>query len=165
MDKLDVRTLQVIYFAQFAGATFFAGVVGFLTRLAFVKGVTPADSQLQTVQLLCAIAALGASVAYVFADILYKKVLDGKILTAYMIPSPFARVRTAFIVRIALIEAAAFFGLVACMLAALYGVFNQHQIYFLAGLPYLILLAFISLTFPTQTKLQTVIDKTQTPTA
>ncbi len=160
MEDNDVRTMQVIYFAQSLGASFFAGVVVYLSLKAFQRGVVPTPQQLQIVQILSFLLILLAVAAYTGAVILFKKIISKPIDS----PTPqslFARLRTALIVRIAFLEGAAFFGLVVLLLSGMFGVLSPHPLYWLTGLPYFILLVFIALNFPNKTRLQEMLNRSK----
>jgi hypothetical protein len=63
------------------------------------------------------------------------------------------RIRTAEILRLALLEAPALFGLVVCVLAAFNGVLHAHPVYWLNALPAVVLIAYATLNFPTLDRL------------
>ncbi len=62
-------------------------------------------------------------------------------------------IRNAMIIRAALFEAAAFFGLVIILLAAQQGVLYTLEFIWLATVPYVILIIMVAMTFPTKERM------------
>lgn len=157
MDENKIRSLKLIYIAQAAGATFFAGVVAFLTFQAIQRDVLPTGSQLHTIKLLSCVLFVFACLDYFVSNIIFKKVLRGQGPTDTN-PLP-SRINSAFIFRIAMFQGLSFFGLVVFMLDGIFGVFHSHPAYILTSAPYFFLLALIMRTFPTNEMFERLINE------
>ena len=66
-----------------------------------------------------------------------------------------AAIRSAGLLRLALLEGTALFGLVVCLLAALGGALREQPLYWLNALSALAFLAYAALSFPTRERVET----------
>ena len=68
------------------------------------------------------------------------------------------RIRAIIVVRLAMYESAAMFGLVVCLLGVLTGVIYQNAIYWLNAITALVLFVFIVKTFPNRDRLLKLVE-------
>jgi hypothetical protein len=146
----DVNTLRVIYLAMGAGGTMFA-LTSYLVPFFIQQAPANSSDQLiQTVHILSLILIAFCGTMYPLAGSIFRKTL----LNQRQNQSPSQRVRSAYVIRIAIYEAVAFFGLTVLLAAGLFGLTEVQPLYFLTGLPYLILVGFITRTFPSKEALE-----------
>lgn len=136
-----LRTLQIIHLGLASGVLLFTTIVVFLTMQQ------PADPS--------ADPALARTLTLVHVVLFLTALLLSRILYNRLLPAPdldetarAIRFRTASIVRLALLEGAALFGLVSCLLIGQNGLLQQRPGYWLNLLSTGFFLAFIALTFP-----------------
>jgi len=158
LTPADVRALQIIYLAIALGVALFALVVVALYWWQ-TEAVAPTVIQASVVQLLTLVHVFTAATVYLFAGpLVYRKVLGteasgegsgegGDVLR---------RIRTAEIVRLALIEGVAMVGLVACLLGVLFGVLREAPVYWLNLFSTFVLLGFVGRNLPTAERLEAV---------
>ncbi|HDP80473.1 MAG TPA: hypothetical protein ENN21_06480 [Spirochaetes bacterium] len=133
-----VRTVQIIYIAIASGATFFLAVVLFL----YDKNLPSSPETAQAVQDLASLTMIhGAALiaALWLSGFLYRRAfaekqalaVAGRAGTASGIgpDGALAVIRTARIIKLAVIEGPAFFGLVICFLGVTGGVIYREPLY------------------------------------
>ena len=157
MNDKDVRALKVMYVAQAVGATLFAGVVFLLALFAMRNGTVPSAHQSQVVHLLSMALIVFSCVEYTLAGFLFRKVLKGQRPANASALS--ARIRTAYVIRVALFQGMSFFGLAVCLLAGSFGVLHVSPLYVLTGLPYVILIMHIIRTYPSKGNLDSLFNE------
>jgi hypothetical protein len=163
-----VRTFQIIQGA------IGAGVAMFFTAVLFVSQQSPALPDAEAVgpvNLLSLVHAFVAAAAYAAANFFYTtafkedKLKEGVAKTLYdqqrmPITDPaekcLAAIRTATIVRLALWEAPALFGLVVCMIASTNGLLREYSMYWLNLMTGLIFIGLVVITFPNKEKLENI---------
>lgn len=164
----NIRASQIIHVALALGVTMFFGIV------VFLYGQPLADSSTDEglIQALCAVLLMFAVGAYGTAAVLYKKMVanitlpervataDGKVFDKVGDILVF-KLRTPQIVRLALFEGVAFFGLVICMLAVQSGLIHAKPVYWAAALPALFVVLLVALTFPTKEKMVAAFEEYQ----
>jgi hypothetical protein len=140
VDEKTARVLCVILIAMTNGLVLLAGVVAFFHFRS--AGVVPTPEQLKTANLLTAMAMGGAVAAIVASEAAWR----GMILRGQG-PMP-ARATTAFVVRVALREGSALFGLVAGLVAAQRGVLRVYPAYWADLVPFALFLSFAATHWP-----------------
>ena len=155
-----MRTSQIIHIALAIGVTLFFGVVVFL----YYNGTSDAEAEEDVIQVLCLVLIVLGMTAYGAAMFVYKKMFAAKSLEEPLTTPDgksignaadifVARLRSAQIVRLALFQGVAFFGLVICQLSVLNGLMHASPVYWAAALPTLFVILLVALTFPTKEKL------------
>ncbi len=162
-----VRTFQVIQGAIGAGIVFF-----FVILIVSQSAPVQADGDsVELVKIMTAINAFIAAGVYFASNILFNTMFSEKRLqeavtkTFYNqqrqpITDPaekcLAQIRTAVIVRLALWEAPALFGLVICMIGSMNGVIHEHPFYWINLIPSLIHVGLVVMTFPNRERLEEI---------
>ncbi len=142
------------------GVTLFFGVVVFL----YYNGTADSELDEDVIQTLCLVLIVLGMAAYGVAMFVYKKTFAEISLAESLITSEgktienqaeifVARLRSAQIVRLALFQGVAFFGLVICQLSVMNGLMHASPVYWAAALPTLFVILLVALTFPTKEKL------------
>ena len=155
-----LRGSQIIHIALAFGVTIFFVVV--LVLYSFGSPQSEPDEGL--IRMLCMALMVMAISAYGVAFLRYKKVI-----TKISFSEPFVstegrvyknvgdifvvRLRTAQIIRLALFEGVAFFGLVICILSVQNGLLYEQPIYWAAALPALVVVLLVAQTFPTKERM------------
>jgi hypothetical protein len=151
-----LMTTQIIQIALTLGPLFFLGIVVFLffQRLE-LEGVRPDEGSLQmlTIVQLFSLFAAGGISGVLRARLFSPDALGSLILSSD--PREIAQQcvmqqRTATIVGLALLEGAAFFGLVVCMIGVTNGALQAFPYYWVNAISVLVLLVFSVTTFPTR---------------
>lgn len=138
------RSLQIIAFAMGSGLMIFAAIVGWLHfRSAGAVPDPGAVHSINTMTTTAMILSLGLIVA---SEFVWRSLLKAG-------GSLDARVRTAFIVRLAMREGASFLGLVVALLAARNGVLRVYPAYWVNFVPFGLFAAFLAAHWPTPEKL------------
>lgn len=157
-----LRALQVLHFAFAAGVVLFAAVVvGF-----FFMGDAPQQGQedgmpLDMLSLVHAALAFGV---WTIGPLLFNnRLLRGKLPTGETtypvmqgqnLDDPAVRcllvIYGASILRIAMFEAPALFGLVICLLGVMSGTIHGQPLYWLNAISAAVLIVFVAVTFPTR---------------
>lgn len=167
-----VRALQLIYAAIAGGVLLFACVVAWLA-VAESSGEGAAPGQVELIQWMSLGHLVLAAAGFSLVGGVYDRMLivarlektpatpvaatQGKAVEQAARVEPYLAVlRTAEIVRLAMLEAVALFGLVVLLLAALQGVLQAEPVYWLNLLSTLFLLLFVALNFPTAERLEKV---------
>jgi len=165
----EIRTLQVIHLAMPVGVMVFGFVVGMMVQT---------NSPLANIELITMLSAVHGMVAfgaYAAANFIYQsQFTDDRLQQAisktfyYQRRRPYqqpitseagkclAIMRTATIVRLAMMEMPGLFGLVVCFLAALNGVIQVNAWYWLNAITALIFVGFVGITFPNKEKLEQI---------
>jgi len=150
-----VQILRVIYVAIVSGALFF------LTVVLFISGVRgdgiPGD--VEVVRLLSIVhLGFGLSV-YGAATYLYESKfrISAAVQSGPQLVETFlGALRTASIIRLAMFEGVAFFGLVVCLVAAQAGILQGNPEYWLNALSAVILAGLAATTFPTTKRVEAI---------
>lgn len=142
-----LRPLQIVYAALASGVVAFAAVIGLLT-----EGSQPQFSgDTEVLLLLSGIHALMAAAMYAVAPFVFRGLLTnidsiaGTDLATVLI----GKIMTAHIVRLAMYEGVAMFGLVICLLTVMSGAAPSHPELLLNGISTAIFLILTAATFPT----------------
>ena len=146
-----LRIQQVLYFALAMGVATFAGVVAFLYFSQSGEATDPDTSGLYFITLFHLFLALGLYVAIPFV---YRTVLQQA--SKADVEAILTRIRTAEIVRLAMFEGAALFGLVACVIGTTSGAMAAQPIYWGNLFSTFVMLGFVALAFPTQDRLENI---------
>jgi hypothetical protein len=163
----QIRVSQIVQAALALGVVFFGVVVVYLYTAIAPGPADEAPTALQTVQILSFGHAGLAIVLYVTVPMLENIVFSAKrfetIRARSNAPSPadacLELIRTASIIRLALYEAVAFFGLVVCILAATTQVLHTYPIYWLNMSTAVFLVVYSLTTFPNRDRLLTVFHR------
>lgn len=156
-----LRQLQVVHLAIPAGALLFAGVTLLLAPLADPPAAELA-SKAELVRTLSLVHALMFLSLLPLALLLPRASVARGVqgLREQELPAPLAAqralhlVRTASILRLALLEGAALFGVVVCLLAALDGLSSRQPLVWLNLGSTAVLLVASALCFPTRERLE-----------
>jgi uncharacterized protein YacL len=135
------RALRLILFAMAAGLCLLAAVIGFF--YARSSGVVPGAARVRIENAMTMIAMAVAASLIVVSEAVWRGVLRG---TKGALAQ---RVQTAFIVRAALREGAALFGLVVALLCAQSGLLRLYPAYWANFAPFGLFLVFARLHWPT----------------
>lgn len=167
------KTLQVDMIVQ--GSLAFGPSIFLLVSIFALQGVPPIqpDAEMTSFYSILIIALSVFTITSAFAGIfLYNMQLSAKRLESVISVEPpkssadsviqssserlIIHIRNAMIVRAALFEAAAFFGLVIILLAAQQGVLYTLEFIWLATIPYVMLVVLVAMTFPTKDRMMQI---------
>jgi hypothetical protein len=158
MTPAIVKSYQVFYFGNAMGVLVFLFVVLFLFIQSFSNPSTPIDpGPGRYVMMLTALHLAVAVVAYLAAIFVYRRILarafsqERRGTSADVVLS---NIRLAGIVRLAIVEWAAFFGLVVLVVSTQQWVLQHAPEYWLNLLSTAIFFGFVLLTFPTRARLE-----------
>jgi hypothetical protein len=138
-----LRALQIIHLGLASGVLLFTALVVILTMQ---QPANPAADP-TLARMLTLVHGVLFLTALLLSRILYHRLLPTPDLDE---AAQVARFRTARIVRLAVLEGAALFGLVTCLLLGQSGLIQAQPVYWLNLLSTGFFLAFIALTFPRQ---------------
>lgn len=156
-----IRILQVIHGALAMGPVVFLVAVISTYSNALKQ---PAPDEVESVMWMSAVHVLFASIVYPLAQYLFdvrfrKEKREQFLEQANAMLSPglhsgaekyLSMLRTAMIIRLALIEGVAFFGLTICVVAATDGLLREQPVYWLNSLSSLVMIGFVLVNFPTR---------------
>lgn len=148
----NVRVLQVLSAALGAGVLTFALVV-LLLSTSTDAAASPADVELTRVMSGAHVAL--ALMLYAAALFVYRA-LVGRARQASTADALTQGIRTAEVARLALVEGAALFGLVVCLLGVLNGALQAAPVYWFNLFSTVVMLAVVALSFPTRDRLEAV---------
>ncbi|MBI2620428.1 MAG: hypothetical protein HYW57_10135 [Ignavibacteriales bacterium] len=165
-----VRTFQVIHLGLGLGVFGFGLVVLYLW---FVQGADhqPGPPDVELIQIMSIVHAAFAVSLIFLSSFLYEKQFRPERLRTLatqplrtpegnQVEDPVEKclsiIRTGIILRLAMLEAAAFFGLVVCTIAALNGVLVQNTEYAFNAITPLFFLMVVIMTFPTAQRLEEI---------
>ncbi len=153
-----VRKFQIIHGALMAGATVFLSVILLLHSTTEPSGAVDAE----TVNVLSMVNAFFALSAFGASRLLYSRFFSEQTLRNAEDPfrAAIGMIHVAMLVRMAVMEGAAFFGLVVCLIAVTGGITQSEPIYFLNTASYVLFILIGLQTFPTKDSL-TAIFRTQ----
>lgn len=167
-DSAELRSLTILQLAMTAGVILFLLVVVFLH---FTREAGPVDGTMaRTAQILSVVHVATAVGCWGMAFFLYNALLRGGNRAAVdehrdeprdehrdenteagtQARQPFLALRNATMVRLALLEAAAIFGLVVLLIAALCGVLGKQPLYWVNLVSPVFFIAFSFLTLPSE---------------
>lgn len=160
MTPAIVKSYQVFYFANALGVLIFFFVVLFLFLGSFSNPTTPGSTEPERYIVMLTVLHLAvAAVAYLAATFVYRKILGRAFSVEQRSASAEAvlsSMRLAGIVRLAIMEWAAFFGLVVLVVATQQWVLQQEPQYWVNLLSTALFFGFVFLTFPTRSRLEEV---------
>lgn len=159
LTPAHVTSSQIVQGAMMMGIVVFATVVAFLYTQA--PHVEPTEAEIELVRLMTfghiGLLAVNVGVSFFLARRVFSPeaigegvgVIDAQALAAKAVQQQ----RAAMIVRMALLEGSAFFGLVICLLATTNGVLGTAPEYWINLLSPFLLIGFGIATFPTKERL------------
>ena len=160
MTPAIVKSYQVFYFANAIGVLIFFFVVLFLFLQSFSNPIIVADPAAEEYVMMLTMLHLTVLVlAYLMGTFVYRKMLgrafsaEQRSLSAEAVLS---NIRLAGIVRLAVMEWAAFFGLVVLVVATQQSVLQRVPEYWVNVISTVIMFGFVLLTFPTRARLEEV---------
>lgn len=155
MDAKELRPIKMIYAAFTAGASVFAVVA---VGLAYFHAPTnpPNASQLHVANVISLGAGVVVLLLWKMARLIFRRMLTSTDAAA---PPGAARLRQAYLIRLALYDAAAFVGLFAFLLDGLIGAFRQNPVYALTLTPFLTFITIAASTYPTPQSVQAVLER------
>lgn len=154
----DVLTAQELKGMQTISAALPAGVLLFLLVVVMVSLRQPAPApgatpDLDTARLLSLVHAALALGAYSLTPVLYRmRFAQG----AEDAEGALATIRGALILRLAMLEAPALFGVIVCLLSAKTGALAAQPLFWLNGITALIFLVFAATGFPTRDRVEAI---------
>jgi len=158
MTPAIVKSYQVFYFANALGVLIFFFVVLFLFLQSFSNPATLVDPESENyVMMLTMLHLVVLAIAYLAATFVYRKMLarafseEQRSVSAEAV---LATMRLAGIVRLAVMEWAAFFGLVVLVVATQQWVLQLTPEYWVNLISTFIMFGFVILTFPTRSRLE-----------
>ena len=164
-------TFRIIYLALLSGVTVFLGII-LLLAYSQSQSNQSANSQdilpiLTTVHIILALTAY--FVSFIVFRLLTNPVRLRKITLPAAMPSGrqistpeqmyLVTVFTASIIRAALFEGSALFGLIICLMGALDGSIQRYPVYWLNLFSFVIMAGMMIYTFPSRTKLEDLFKK------
>jgi F0F1-type ATP synthase membrane subunit c/vacuolar-type H+-ATPase subunit K len=159
----DIRGLQIFYAAIGSGLFIFAMIIFFVYNTNSATSSEVDSSDVELVQMLSIVHVLLALVMYVVAPLREKAVLKKMLSTPAQISSPaehcFNSIRNALVIRLAMYEGAALFGLVVCFLAVNNYVIFAEPIYWFNAASSIVVIAYISIAIPNQERLTTIFEE------
>lgn len=156
MEKNEIRPLQIIYTAMTMGLSVFAVIAAIISYQAFQKALVPTVGQIRVVKILGLVLLLYGCIGYVLANFLFRKGVGS--LSEFAPVAKGGKIKTAYIIRIALFVGIAVLGLIVVLIGGLHNVFQSNPIYLLGYVPYFVFLSMVSQTYPTKEKLDTIIN-------
>ena len=149
----EIRILQLICAALALSTVMMLFV--FIIVIQVNEGPDPVAADLSFIQIMTLVALLLTVSLLPLSGVVANRILrgGGPPATAH---EAVGRIRTALILRAALLEGAALFGLVVFLLAGLRGVLQQEPIYWANLFPWILFVGFVALTFPTRDRLETL---------
>jgi len=158
-----IKSLQVFHFAFAMGVL----VLFFVVLFTYLQsppvpdtGDTSLMDLLTFAHLVYALAAYGGSVL-VHRSIVSHALADG--VRMYSAERALAGLRTASVVRLAILEAVAFFGLVVLFLSIQQGTLQVNPSYWVNLTSTVVLLAFVGWSFPSREKLELLVSRRMQP--
>jgi len=150
LDGNKLKVLQIVYFALAMGVSTFAFVVYFLhTQNA---DIPPPEGS--AVPLMTNVHFAVLITAIFLSRFIYEKMFSN--IPADVMTTPqmiWDKFRSAHIVRLAVLEAPVFIGLVTCLIGSQDGFLNQEPTYWVNLVSLIIFLGFVALNFPNRDKL------------
>ena len=165
-----LREMRTVYIALGAGVLVFGFVIWNISTVA--TGRAPAEDTLRMMMILSIVHAVFALSVYAVSNFIYnlqfrpsrlersaqegvydprsRRVLEDPAVNSLMI------IRVAAIIRLALLEGVAFFGLAICMMGVKNGVMEIQPAYWLNALSAVVMLAFVAATFPTRERVEEI---------
>ncbi len=158
-----IRVSQILFFSIILGASVFFLVIVFM----YMKGpgtLAANEDSLESLNRLSMIHAALFAAALMLSGFLYRRLLSQdriELLMGRVKPdenanyacSYLAVIRTSAIIRVAILEAPVFFGLVTCFIAVTNRHIYQHPCYWVNALSYVIFIAILIKDFPTKEKM------------
>ena len=153
----NVRVMQMINLAM-GMCTFAFLVVVVVLHFQSLGGAEDGDTEVSLLKMLSLADLVFALMCFTSSKLVYDLVfkVNRHSKQASTAEGCFGIIRTAGIIRLALMEGAAFFGLVVCLLGAIFGQLKEFPIYWLNVLPCLAMIAFIVVSFPSKAGLESV---------
>ena len=154
-----IKSLQVFHFAFAMGVLVFFFVVLFAYLQTAAPSTTGDESLIQLLtfaHLVYALAAYGSSVL-VHRTIVSRALADG--VRMYSAERALSGLRTASVVRLAIMEAVAFFGLVALFLSIQTGTLQANPVYWVNLFSTVVLLTFVGWSFPSRERLELLVSR------
>jgi hypothetical protein len=151
-----VRSLAIVQGAIGGGILVFALVVLWMSTTSSPGPVESSPVLALLMQILTLAHLVVAIVLFPLAHIIFARILSPERLRKAAQSGPgsvLSLMRTAIVVRLALYEAVAFFGLMVCLVGAIRGILAVEPIYWVNGISAAVMLLFIVRTFPTKERL------------
>lgn len=178
----NIRVFQIIHGAIALGVIMFMGIVFFLySSQSAPSGPRELKDAYDLIKVLTLAHIMLAAGVYTVARVVFNLLLGPSALQGGLIKEIkdaqgriitnngekiLAMIRSALIVRLAMIEAPALFGLVICMIGITNGTIYETPSIWLNGITACILIGFVILTFPNKERLEEIFNSriTGTPT-
>lgn len=174
LTPLALRTFQIIHGAIGLGVVMFLGVVLFVYSSQPANlGANITKDDYDLIKILTLAHIMVAAGVYTVARVVFNLLLSSTALQGgvskemkdaqgRIISNPsekiLAMIRSALIIRLAMIEAPALFGLVICLIATLNGTVFETPSIWLNASTSLILIGFVILTFPNKERLEEIFN-------
>ena len=159
-----LRPLAIIHVAISAAPVFFAFAIVFVMLNA--PPVTAGPSDILLLNILSVLNLVFLASAWYVGSFIFQKMVAGSIsarisesdqkMKAEVI---LAALRSGLIVRLAMLEGAAVFGLTACLLGVMRGVLPGESVYWFNLVPIAVLFAYSFVNFPSKTKILNILGE------
>lgn len=165
-----LREMRTVYIALGAGVLVFGFVIWNVSTVA--TGRMPTEDDLGMMMILSIVHVVFALSVYAVSNFIYnlqfrpsrlertaqegvydprsRRVIEDPAVNCLMI------IRVAAVIRLALLEGAAFFGLAICMIGVQRGVMRVEPAYWLNVLSSVVMLAFVAVAFPTKDRVEEI---------
>jgi hypothetical protein len=165
-----IRPIQIIQLGMGLGIVVFGALVLLLYYSIPAPRANDITDSLFLLQILTYTHILFAIVSYAVTQVVFKKMLSrnrlsklsyetrNKTIQAGITPLDkcFFKIQGAIIVRLAMFEGVAFFGLVICLLGAIQGVLQLHTGYWVNAFSTVVALGLILKTYPTRERIEEI---------
>ncbi|BBM83896.1 hypothetical protein [Candidatus Uabimicrobium amorphum] len=155
LKQQDLMTILILQFALTMGVILFSGVIG---GMFFMMENEVVNDNVDVLNILSAMAGVLSFSAIMFFVMLpklrYKEdTLRGIFESEDPVASFMTQFRTTRIVQMAVLEGAALLGLVACLLAIVFGIMAENSAYWANLIPAVIMVLISATNFPTKSHL------------
>jgi len=155
----ELRSLQSVALAMVVAVVGSAGITAYLS---LVSGGTPLTrEEVRLLNLLSLLHVVAAGVCYWLAGALFARRLSPKEEDEGPVDpgTSFHRLRATIILRLAMVEAPAWFGVVICLFAGIRGGLAHDPVYWLNFASTLVLVIFAVKTFPSRSRVEYLFNK------
>jgi len=152
----NVRSMQIIQAALGSGVLIFVVIV---IAMYFSYATDEATGSADFVWMLTLIHFVAAAIMFVLSSWMYKRRLTEQAVRrasgedTINAGSCLEALRSAIIIRLGLLEGAAFYGLVVCIVAVMNGVMNENAIFWINLFSAFVMLFFVIWLFPSRERL------------
>ena len=159
LSDTGLHTLQIFTIAMMTAVAGFAGTVAFMWGAAGPPTAAREDATL--LDFLSLLHLVTAVICYWLASALFTRrlTMQQEEEEAGDPTAQFRRLRAALVVRLALMEAPAYFGLAICLIAGVRGSLQHNPVYWLNLLSTLVFVLFAVQAFPSRRRVEYLLSK------